>query len=90
MVTLEQLQRVSWSAEFHYTGRTECRIDVGPRGGVKTQVTRCRQNGALKTWKRDAGRFRLPIKTGFRECGEINQGNACFFHLASECPAGIN
>ena len=27
-----------------------------------------RPNGTVKLWKRDPKRFRLPVKTGFREC----------------------
>lgn len=30
-----------------------------------------RRNGATKTWKRDAARFRIPIKAGLRACGSI-------------------
>lgn len=31
-----------------------------------------RRNGRTKLWKRDANRWRIPVKAGFRECGEIN------------------
>lgn len=90
MVTRQQLTSAHWSAEFHYTGRQECRLDVGPRGGVKVTVTRCRTNGALRTWKTRPNDFRLPIKHGMRDYGEIVPSNATHFHLASECPAGVN
>lgn len=30
-----------------------------------------RRNGATKTWKRDAERFAIPCKTGFRDCFTI-------------------
>lgn len=39
-----------------------------------------RRNGATKRWKRDASRFRIPCKTGFRDC----------FVIASDWPSAGN
>ncbi len=32
-----------------------------------------RRNGRTQTWKRSPERFRIPIKYGFRFCGEITE-----------------
>jgi len=72
--------------EIHYTGRHECTRVVGPKGGVKENITRVRASGQCQTWKRDTNRFRLPIKYGLYESWAINQDNCGDFHLASECP----
>lgn len=32
---------------------------------------RLRRNGATQTWKRDAARFRIPVKAGLKSCGEV-------------------
>lgn len=44
-----------------------------PRAGRTPE--RWRVNGALKTWKRDAGRFRLPLKHGLYAYAEISNDN---------------
>jgi len=31
----------------------------------------CRRNGATKRWKRDAGRYEIPIKVGFRDAYRV-------------------
>jgi hypothetical protein len=35
--------------------------------------TSLRRNGVTKRWKREPSRFRIPVKFGFKECGEITQ-----------------
>lgn len=30
-----------------------------------------RRNGGTQTWKRDAARFRIPVKAGLKSCGEV-------------------
>jgi hypothetical protein len=90
MVTLEQLQATArWHTELHFTGRHECRINVGPRGGMQESITRVRQSGAIKTWKRTPGKFRMPVKFGLYESGAVDQDNTRFFHLRENCPALI-
>jgi hypothetical protein len=72
---------------IHYTGRHQCSVTIGPRGGRTENITRCQPSGRCQTWKRDPGRFRLPVKHGLYEHGEITQVNCMDFHLESECPA---
>jgi uncharacterized protein (TIGR02996 family) len=50
---------------FHATSRN-----------MKGQAHRVRVSGKLKTWKRDANRFRVPWKFGLRGNGEITEQNA--------------
>lgn len=38
--------------------------------------TRCRVNGACKTWKTRPAEFRLPVKHGLKTCFYIDQTNA--------------
>ncbi len=33
---------------------------------------RCRRNGATKTWKREPGKFRIPVKYGLKNCFYVN------------------
>lgn len=33
---------------------------------------RCRRNGATKTWKREPGKFRIPVKQGLKSCFYID------------------
>ena len=33
----------------------------------------CRRNGRTQTWKRQPNRFRIPVKAGFRTCGEVTE-----------------
>lgn len=83
MVTKEQAITGQY---FHYTGKRPCKRTVGPRGGVKEQVVQVRANGQCQTWKRDQERFRLPIKYGLYEYGEINEVNCGDFHAEEDCP----
>lgn len=72
--------------EFHYTGRHECSRTTGPRGGITEHVTRVRRSGKTQTWKTRPDEFRVPIKYGLYESGEITQANAADFHAAEDCP----
>lgn len=50
MITKESaLEKAHRGAILHYTGRHECTRTVGPRGGVKENITRCRVSGQVKT-----------------------------------------
>jgi len=56
---------------------------------VRTVV--CRRNGATKTWKTRPNDFRVPIKHGLYEYGQIihvegGKGNADQFHTEERCP----
>lgn len=68
---------------FHYGN---CTRSTGPRGGIKTHITECRRNGANKTWKTRPDDFRVPIKSGFRDHGEIVPANVAEFHRPEDCP----
>jgi len=83
MVTKEEALTAN---TFHYTGRHACRRAVGPRGGIIEHITTARRNGATKTWKTAAERFRVPVKWKFYEYGEITQENANEWHTAENCP----
>lgn len=87
MVTQEQaVSAGSTRAEFHFTGRHQCTRTVGPRGGITERITVARVNGACRTWARDPQRFRLPVKHGLYEYGEIADYNAGNWHRAEDCP----
>lgn len=68
---------------FHWGN---CTRVTGPRGGVKTHIVECRRTGVTKTWKTRPGEFRVPIKRGLREYGEIVPENVAQFHTPEECP----
>ncbi len=70
------------SREFHFG---ECSRVVGPRGGVKLTQTRLRRNGKTQTWVTRPDHFRVPIKTGFYDYGQITQDNAYHVHTLEDC-----
>jgi hypothetical protein len=82
MVTKEQALTATY---FHYTGKHACSKHVGPRGGVTIKVTEVRRNGQTQVWKRDADKFRVPVKYGLREYSEITEQNAGDWHVAGDC-----
>lgn len=47
---------------------------------------RWRRNGKTQRWKRDPLRFRIPIKHGMYDYGEITQEEANLFHTGADCP----
>ena len=83
MITKEQALTAK---EFHFTGKHECLRIEGPRGGLTLRQTVCRRSGQTQTWKRDTARFRVPVKYGLYESGEITQDNAQDWHAAGDCP----
>lgn len=38
-----------------------------------------RRNGATRRWKRNPGRFYVPFKYGFRECGALTETDVASF-----------
>jgi hypothetical protein len=46
------------------------------------RVIRWRKNGTCKTWKRDATRYRLPVKHGLYSYAYIDESNAHMFTVA--------
>lgn len=79
MVTKEQALTED---QFHYGN---CTRATGPRGGVREHVVVCRRGGATKTWITRPDDFRVPIKVGFKEHGEITHQNCHQFHTAGDC-----
>lgn len=71
---------------LHYTGISDCRRIVGPRGGVTIKIVECRVSGQPKTWKRDPNRIQVPVKYGMYAHSYITEDNLDDWHLASECP----
>jgi hypothetical protein len=88
MITLDEIKRALANREYQFEVHEEglCTRSIGPRGGKNEITYRWRQNGALKTWKRDTSRFSLPIKRGLKEYEHITEDNAHLFHLSSGCP----
>ena len=66
MITREQAITAD---RFHYGW---CIRTVGPRGGVTDKVMEWRRNGMTQTWKREPEKFRIPIKHGLRDFGNID------------------
>jgi hypothetical protein len=84
-ITKEECLSIGYK-EIHYTGKRPCTRTIGPRGGITEKITRVRASGKCQTWKRDPGRFHLPVKYGLYESGWIDQTNCKDFHLAVNCP----
>ena len=40
---------------------------------------KARRNGKTQRWKRDVARFRIPIKFGYKDCGEIASCDLPYF-----------
>lgn len=87
MVTQEQALTERY---FHYTGKQNCTVTIGTRGGVTEKKIEVRANGKCQTWKTRPLDFRLPIKYGLYEYAYITQDNAHDFHVVTECTPTIN
>ncbi len=83
MITKEQAVGLCRGDELHFG---ECKKEIGPRGGVQLSVCRVRVNGQVKTWVKSPSRFRIPIKHGLYEYGQVDEYNCQKFHLAKDCP----
>jgi hypothetical protein len=89
MITKEQaiqLGNGTLHSEIHCETVRKCKRTVGPRGGVKDSIVHVRVSGRCQTWKTRPEEFRLPVKYGFYESGEITHKNAEWFHFAWDCP----
>jgi hypothetical protein len=67
---------------FHLTNPVASRRCDSVRG-----PERWRRNGRTQRWKRDTKRFRIPIKFGLFDYGEINENTAANWHTGADCPA---
>ena len=55
----------------------------------KRSATTCdkwRRNGATQTWKTRPNNFRVPVKYGLYDYGQIRETDAEYFHMVDECP----
>lgn len=87
MITREQAEALMYGETLHFTGQHPCRVEMGPRGGVREYITRVRVSGACRTWKRTPEKFRVPVKYGLYESSAIDEYNAGDFHRPEDCPA---
>jgi hypothetical protein len=86
MITREQAIKLTHGQELHFG---VCKSTTGPRGGVKVTQTRVRVSGQCQTWKTRPEDFRVPVKHGMYDNGEIVPSNAAQFHLTSDCPLEV-
>ena len=88
MITKEQALKLQHGDILHVG---ECTKTIGPRGGVQFKPECWRVNGKVKTWKTRSTHFRVPLKYGLYDYGYLDQDNAHYFHLESECnPTAID
>lgn len=93
-ITLAQAQALTYRDIVHFcpnpdkTRYTHYGLAIGCYSTEtgKPHAVKCRVNGALKTWKRNPERFRIPVKYGLYDYGEITNENATDWYLPSECP----
>lgn len=83
MVTLAQVAELGYRGVLHLNG---CSRMVGARGGVKEAVREYRVNGTVKTWKKEPGRWEVPIIWGLKGWDKLTNGNAGWFHMVEACP----
>jgi hypothetical protein len=69
--------------EFHYG---QCTRTVGPRGGITVHQVVYRRNGATQTWKTRPNEYRIPVKHGMRDYGQIRHYHADVVHTSANCP----
>lgn len=68
---------------FHWGN---CSRTIGKRGGKTESSYTARRNGRTQTWKRDPNRWRVPIKRGLYEYGDITPDRAHEWHVPEDCP----
>jgi hypothetical protein len=68
------IQQAMTAREFHFNERR-------PNGTCYVH----RRNGRTQTWKTRPGEFRIPVKYGLRDYGQITHRNADQFHLPEDC-----
>lgn len=81
-----QAMNCQYRQELHYTGKSNCHIIRGVRGGEKEKIVRVRVTGKCQTWKTRPDDFRLPVRYGLRENSAVTPANQSDFHLPHECP----
>ena len=78
MITAEQAKTEHY---FHVSG--QCSLTMGKRGRIIIEYLLYRRNGQFRQWHN--GGWRLPLKRGMYEYGEINNASADKFHLEKDC-----
>lgn len=86
MITKQQALALRYCQELHYTGKQQCEVSVGLRGGKTVKIIYVRVSGKCQIWKTRPDEFRVPVKYGLYESYEINHKNGADFHLSNECP----
>jgi hypothetical protein len=71
---------------LHYTGRHDCTIHIGPRGGKRVNITAVRRSGQTQTWKTRPEDFKMPVKFGLYESSYATHENANDWHTLEDCP----
>lgn len=90
MAVLDRVNALT-ARDFHHSDDCAQSIAVGPRGGLTfPRVEAWRRNGSTQTWKRDPGRFRIPVKYGIRTYGNLTDGDSPAWHTgrAEDCDLG--
>lgn len=77
-------REITDAREFH---AGPCAVSFGATGRAMPELRAevWRRNGATQTWKRDPGRFRVPVKYGLYGYGAITDRAEA--HPADRCPA---
>lgn len=76
MITREQAGQLTYRQTLY------CWTQKDSRG----EPSRCRVNGAVKTWKTRPNDFQIPVKQGLYSYGYITKDNAKFWALTDEDP----
>ena len=71
---------------LHYTGKHDCTIHIGPRGGKRVNITEVRRSGKTQTWKTRPEEFKMPVKYGMYESSYATHENANDWHTPNDCP----
>ena len=72
--------------EFHAEFPGGCSQKTGPEGGIKVIQEVWRRNGKTQTWKTRPSEWRIPVKHGLYDYGNIRDYDADKFHTTEDCP----
>lgn len=79
MITIEQAKALHRTMVIHDEVSRPC---SSPQGPFKWRV-----NGRVQFWVRSPERFRIPVKHGLYEYGQITEGASPMLHLEQDCTA---
>ena len=74
MITIEQAKKLTVGTILYMNNNKNA--DGTP--------TRWKVNGAVKTWKRDPARVKVPLKHGLYDYGYLTEDNLSIFELTEE------